>query len=73
MEATEFGVKFNAVNILKKFKSASEITDEERKYAAKQIGKMTFSPNTNNLVEGLSINDEELKDERTRYILGIKQ
>lgn len=59
-------------NILSKFKPSSEITDEERKYAAEQLSKMTFSPHTNDLVDGLSISNEELQDERTRYILGIK-
>ena len=57
-------------NILSKFKPSSEITDEERKYAAEQLSKMTFSPHTNDLVDGLSISNEELQDERTRYILG---
>ena len=59
-------------NILSKFKPSSEITDEERNDAAEQLSKMTFSTHTNDLVDGLSISNEELQDERTRYILGIK-
>lgn len=61
-----------SADVLKSFKTSSEITDEDRRYVAEKIQNMKFSSYANALTDGLSIGADELKDERTRYILGIK-
>lgn len=46
----------------------------EAKAAAirKKFKKLAISQETKDLVNGLSLSDEEMKDERTKYILGYK-
>ena len=49
----------------KPHKTASEIIREKHK-------NLTISPETKELIEGLSLSRDEMDDERTRYILGYK-
>lgn len=58
--------------IFKNYKSADEITDEDRRKLAEKIKGINISPSVNELIDNLSLSKEEIEDERTRYILGKK-
>ena len=60
-------------NPFKNFKHASEFTDSERKHIEDKMKQIPLSSETNTLIDGLSLSDEEMQDERTRYILGLER
>ena len=55
------------------FRKASEFAEEERTQILEKMRKTSISPETKSLVGGLSLTEEELQDERTRYILGLER
>ena len=60
-------------NPFKHYQAVSEFSDVERSQLMKRIRETAVSPETESLINGLSLSAEEMKDERTRYILGLEQ
>ena len=52
------------------FRRASEFTEAERAVILEKMRATPVSSETENLITELSLSGEEMKDERTRYILG---
>lgn len=58
-------------NPFKNFKRASDFSDDERMRIIGKIKGSPVTPETDSLINGLSLTEEEMQDERTRYILGL--
>ena len=57
-------------NPFKNFRHAKEFSDSERTRIIEKMNNMSISSETNSLIDGLSLTEEEMRDERTRYIIG---
>ena len=60
-------------NPFRNFRRANEITEEERARILEGIRSMPVSSETEQLIDGLSLTETEMQDERTRYILGLEK
>lgn len=56
-------------NPFKHYRPASEFSEAERTSIIERMNGMPVSSETDSLIDGLSLTAEEMKDERTRYIL----
>ena len=53
------------------FRRANEFSEAERAVILEKMRATPVSQETENLITELSLSEEEMKDERTRYILGL--
>ena len=60
-------------NPFRNFRRADEITEEERTRIMERMRSMPVSSETEQPIEGLSLTEREMQDERTRYILGFNK
>ena len=60
-------------NPFRNFRRANEITEQERTRIMEGIRSMPVSLETEQLIDGLSLTENEMQDERTRYILGVEK
>lgn len=60
-------------NPFKHFQSVSELSEAERAIIKKRMSETPVSPETDRLINGLSLTAEEMEDEHVRYILGLER
>jgi hypothetical protein len=60
-------------NPFRNFRRANDITEEERTRIMEGIRSMPVSSETEQLIDGLSLTETEMQDERTKYILGLEK